>query len=148
MSQFLSSSTYNRFVAFLESLSEKVKGLKCTDTKDKGLDDSSELLVKLTGLFARLDEALDDIPPRKQAQRYGNKAFRDWFDWNKGHAVEFMEAILPESHRDAAVELAGYWCVRFMVMSCCDLVHFTLSSLPLCVRRLRGIVALFPSGCG
>lgn len=49
-----------------------------------------------------------EFPPIEQPQRFGNKAFRQWWAKVNESAVQLSEAVLPEEHRGAAIELAAY----------------------------------------
>ena len=56
-----------------------------------------------------LSDWIDEIPPIQQPMRYGNKAYRDWFDRLAARTEEQMRKVLPEEHAYAAVELSVYF---------------------------------------
>ncbi len=51
---------------------------------------------------------LAEFPPIEQPQRFGNKAFRQWYDKVAASAVALVEPLLPDDKRAAAVELGPY----------------------------------------
>jgi len=51
---------------------------------------------------------VDEVPPIQQPMRYGNKAFRDWFDKAEAGMHTLVEEMLPEQLRPASVEIAPY----------------------------------------
>lgn len=55
-----------------------------------------------------LEAWLAEFPPIEQPQRFGNKAFRLWYDKVTASAVALVEQVLPDDKRAAAVELGPY----------------------------------------
>ncbi|CAH8463022.1 unnamed protein product [Heterobilharzia americana] len=66
-----------------------------------------------------MQQAVNDYPPEEQPQRFGNKAFRNWFAWLKENAVGICTNIFanhgcedfsnpPISFTDALDEVSGY----------------------------------------
>jgi len=64
-------------------------------------------------VIERLSLLVDSIPPTEQPTRFGNKAYRDWFDRMDELSVDFMKVVLPEELHEAAGELASYWVMSF-----------------------------------
>jgi len=60
-----------------------------------------------------LSKWVDDIPPTQQPTRFGNKAYRDWFDKMDETSVDMMKNILPEELQEASGEIAAYWILSF-----------------------------------
>ena len=65
---------YQDLTAFLTAMSVAVKG-KTLQHKCH----VSEMTGRLLKLLEILDTWIDEVPPVDQPQRFGNKAFRDWF---------------------------------------------------------------------
>ena len=59
----------------------------------------------MVNIINTLDGWVDDIPPAKQALRYGNPAYRDWFDKIDDNANSLLLSVLPSELSKAAVEL-------------------------------------------
>lgn len=82
-------AAYSR-VNLLESLQEYLGFVLALNEAVKGKNNSlagvelSEVVVKLIKLLGRLDEMINETPPIKQPQRFGNKAFRAWLDKVQG----------------------------------------------------------------
>jgi len=43
------------------------------------------------GFFSHLEELLQQTPPIQQPMRYGNRAFKDWFDKANAFASKFLD---------------------------------------------------------
>lgn len=69
----------------------------------------SENVEKLLGLLAELDKIVDETPPISQPARFGNAAYRQWYQKFSDHKVEAIKGILPENLRSRAPELAAYY---------------------------------------
>jgi len=105
---FLKSETCQNYINFLQKLADSVKGR------------SNEEVVPITPVINRILDCLDklsvlidQIPPTLQPSRFGNKAFRDWYDKMDETSVDLMKLILPEELHAAAGELAAYWIMCF-----------------------------------
>ena len=46
--------------------------------------------------FAQLHIYLKETPPIQQPMRFGNKAFKDWFEKAKVYTEEFIDKLIPE----------------------------------------------------
>lgn len=62
-------------MGFVNILNEAVKGKKLSD----GVPVSS-VVEKLVELIEKLSRWVDETPPIDQPQRFGNKAFRTWWE--------------------------------------------------------------------
>ena len=56
-------------------MGDAIKGLKIRDVSKQNL----ESVQGLVDLLKTLSDWIDEIPPLQQEQRFGNKAFRDWY---------------------------------------------------------------------
>ena len=53
------------------------------------------------------------FPVSDQPQRFGNAAYRSWFEKMSNESASMCEKILPEELKAAAVELSAYWSDSF-----------------------------------
>ncbi|XP_070531664.1 serine/threonine-protein phosphatase 2A activator-like [Ptychodera flava] len=97
------SQAYRDYMGFVMSLNESVKGKKLTDDCEV-----SEACQKIIDLLAVLDRWIDEIPPIDQPQRFGNKAFRDWFRRLQENAESLIQTSLPTKYQSAVIELETY----------------------------------------
>ncbi|OQR95096.1 serine/threonine-protein phosphatase 2A regulatory subunit B' [Achlya hypogyna] len=104
MRKFIASDAYERHLIFIKHLNESVRGKKISD--DFVVSDS---INAICDLLATLDSWIDDIPPIAQPMRFGNKAFRDWYDRLAQEAHRLHEGLLAQiGMQAAAVELSPY----------------------------------------
>jgi len=75
MAKWLKSEAYQEYTGFIQAVNEAVQGAKISDA----VAQSNERIGSLVHLLERLDGWIDEIPPVQQPQRFGNKAFRLWF---------------------------------------------------------------------
>ena len=88
---------------------------RCGENKkvsDLRSQEPSGTVVRLADMLERLDGMMAEHPPHEQSQRFGNKAFRDFFDAVTTRAPELVRDVLTGSDVDggAVVELAPYLC--------------------------------------
>jgi len=103
LSRFLQSDTYNSFVGFVDALNVSVRGIPTDEYCEE-----SEAMKSILRILNKIFLWIDEYPPMEQAMRYGNTAFRSFYDRLNEDAQEMIEWILPEEHKDAAEELAPY----------------------------------------
>jgi Phosphotyrosyl phosphate activator (PTPA) protein len=101
-------STLRSFVAFTVALSDAVVGVP----------NSRECQVSegCTAVMAALDRLSDfcaETPPVTHAVRYGNPAYRTWFDKMQGAAPELVYNMLGDELGPATVELVPYFLDSF-----------------------------------
>lgn len=97
------SVAYRDLLGFIQALNDAVKGKKISDTYP-----ISETVEKLINLLNTLDKWIDEIPPIDQPQRFGNKAFRDFFKRLKENSLSLVKDLLPEDKQSAAEEISVY----------------------------------------
>nr|CAD7419973.1 unnamed protein product [Timema poppensis] len=97
------SEAYSEIVGFIIALNEAVKGKPLTI--DCLL---AEVPRNLLELLNKLDLWLEETPPVDQPQRFGNQAFRTWFDRLKRGALELLQRALPEQFHRAVPEVMFY----------------------------------------
>ncbi|CAK4085225.1 unnamed protein product [Aphanomyces euteiches] len=101
---FVRSNTYEMIMIFVKALNESVKGKKLTDEIPV-----SQNVESVCTLLATLSTWIDEIPPIAQPMRFGNKAFRDWYDRLVDQSPRMHEAMLqPTELKAAAIELCPY----------------------------------------
>lgn len=62
-------------MGFILAVNEAIKG----KSNSKGMENASREVVKLIEMLNKLDEKIDETPPVQQPQRFGNVAFRTWY---------------------------------------------------------------------
>lgn len=95
-------------MGFILSLNEAIQGKKLSEP----CEDSSSV----KGLLDVLDTLwrwVDETPPSKQTLRYGNPAYRTWFQKMEDGAQELLQKALPPSLYPATTELAPYFTDSF-----------------------------------
>ncbi|ESN96327.1 hypothetical protein HELRODRAFT_163378 [Helobdella robusta] len=97
------SQALHDLLSFICYLNEAVRNKKLTDPCPL-----SETVEGLLELLKTMDVWLDEIPPLDQPQRYGNKAFRDWFKKVQENAVELVKKALDEKYNNAIDEISVY----------------------------------------
>jgi len=97
------SSAYSDLLSFIHVLNESVKGKKLRDPAPH-----SDTIKRLETLLTKLSDQVDATPPIEQPQRFGNKAFRSWYEWLAGAAEEHLKEALQNKFHPAIVELKIY----------------------------------------
>lgn len=97
------SSAYHAVVGFINTVSQAIQGHRITERLPV-----SDQVRDLLNVLARLNAFVDAAPPIDQPQRFGNKAFRDYYNLVRRHTVELLQAALPEHLQRAAVEISFY----------------------------------------
>ncbi|XP_002736325.1 serine/threonine-protein phosphatase 2A activator-like [Saccoglossus kowalevskii] len=97
------SQAYSDYIGFVLTLNESVKSKKLTDECEV-----SETCQKLVEMLNMLDKWIDEIPPIDQPQRFGNKAFRDWFNRMSENVDSLIKPLLPAHYQEAVIELKMY----------------------------------------
>lgn len=68
------SEAYRDLVGFITAINDAVKGKKISDSYPV-----SQTIENLVAMLDKMSNWIDEIPPIDQPQRFGNKAFRDYF---------------------------------------------------------------------
>lgn len=97
------SIAYRDLTGFILAVNESIKGKKI---RDEYL--MSETVQKLSDLIDKLIGWVDEIPPTDQPQRFGNKAFRDFYKKLKDNAEDEIKACLDEKYHKAVPEVTVY----------------------------------------
>ncbi|EPQ50785.1 Phosphotyrosyl phosphatase activator [Gloeophyllum trabeum ATCC 11539] len=102
---FQASQTHKDIVSFIESLNTAVIGVKLTDpvAESPGVLAVLDVLDKVEGI------AKDTPPVDNKASRFGNPAFRTFYDKVQENA-EVLHARLPNLPKEAIQEISVYFC--------------------------------------
>jgi serine/threonine-protein phosphatase 2A activator len=104
----LKRSSLRKFVAFSISLSEAVVGM--TLSEECPLSPNGHAVI---AALDRLSQICKDTPTATHAVRYGNPAFRAWFDSMQAVAPELVYSILGDDLGPATIELVPYFLDSF-----------------------------------
>lgn len=102
------SETYFDLLGFVNSLCMCIQGrnnsYKCQ---------VSPIVQKLLDVLGKIEKLAIETPPVDQPQRFGNIAFRNWFQKLKDNAPLYLTEILPENLHGSIVELLPYFLDSF-----------------------------------
>ncbi|KAJ1676780.1 Serine/threonine-protein phosphatase 2A activator 2, partial [Spiromyces aspiralis] len=99
-----------------------------------------QIVSKLSDVLRKLHETTESVPPIDTKSRFGNPAFRDWYDLVKKNAKEWLSPLTPLP--EALVELEQYFLGSFGSRQRIDYgTGHELSFLALlrCLRKLGAI---------
>ncbi|TDH65035.1 uncharacterized protein CCR75_006832 [Bremia lactucae] len=91
-------------LVFVRHLNESVKGKKISSDYEY-----SPNVQKSVELLDEINSWIDEIPPIQQPMRFGNKAFRTFFDRVAEKTPAMQENMLPSALRGSIIELMAYF---------------------------------------
>jgi len=97
------SEAYQEYLGFILAIGDSIKA--------RTTSEDTEVSVGVGGVIKilnKLDTFVDQNPPLDMQARYGNPAYRDWFEKLESSAHQLIQDILPEHLNSAKVELAPY----------------------------------------
>jgi serine/threonine-protein phosphatase 2A activator len=100
LEKFLKGKTFTKIMDFILALQDSVKS---SNPKETVLP---EKLKPLSNLLDRLEELLKETPPLEDPQRFGNKAFRLWYEKLEQQYDDLMCKIVDPT---LAIELKAYF---------------------------------------
>lgn len=100
LQKFLKSAALKDFMGFVLALNEAAQGQPLSVQTT-----ASSAINSMVGVLDTLNSWVDEIPPAKQALRYGNPAYREWFAKVDDNAYSLLLTVLPSELSHAAVEL-------------------------------------------
>lgn len=103
MARWEKSETYYDLLGFINSLCMCIQG-KSLNYKCK----PSEMVQKLVDMLMKFEKLAIETPPVDEPQRFGNSAFKTFYQKVKDCAVECMKEVLPENLHNAIPELVPY----------------------------------------
>jgi len=105
MFKWLKSEGASRLLDFIMALNQSIANKKKSEFP---LANASPVIQRSVQVIQEMEGWIADIPPQTQAQRFGNKAFRTWFEKLKTEAPSLMEKVLPSTHKRAVIEITPY----------------------------------------
>lgn len=105
------STAYHSLLTFINTISQAIEGLSCTDRSVQ----RSPAIASLLDILGRIEALVDATPPIEQPQRFGNQAFRQLYAAIREQRVQLLETELLSSDalRPAAGECAEYLAESF-----------------------------------
>lgn len=103
MKRWENSETYYDLIGFINSV--------CMCIQGKSLSHKCEVsscVQKLLEMLAKLEKLAMETPPVDQPQRFGNTAFRTWYQKLNDHAATYIREALPENLHAALPEIVPY----------------------------------------
>lgn len=100
LQKFLKSMALKDFMGFILALNEAAQGQPLSAHTS-----ASPAVNSMVQVLDTLNSWVDEIPPAKQALRYGNPAYREWFAKVADNADSLLRTILPPELSQAAIEL-------------------------------------------
>ncbi|CAH0477123.1 unnamed protein product [Peronospora belbahrii] len=100
---FLGSPAQQMILVFVKHLNESVKSKRISSDYEV-----SPNVQKAVDLLNEVNSWIVEIPPIDQPMRFGNKAFRIFYDRVIERTRTMQENMLPEEKRGAVIELAAY----------------------------------------
>lgn len=100
LQKFLKSTAVKDFMGFILALNEAAQGQPLSAQTT-----ASSAINSMVNLLDTLNNWVDEIPPAKQAMRYGNPAYREWFAKVHENAHSLLITVLPPELSQAAIEL-------------------------------------------
>lgn len=90
---FRSSDTYRQLVDFIDQLNTSVKGVTCTAPINV-----SYKCGELIAILNQIEEWVSDFPPqREHKSRFGNPAYRDWYDHLEHEAPLLVQRLVSST---------------------------------------------------
>ncbi|TMW68697.1 hypothetical protein Poli38472_006165 [Pythium oligandrum] len=100
---FLGSKPYEMILMFVKHLNESVRGLRISSEYQVSTN-----VEKAVQLIQEINGWIDEIPPIQQPMRFGNKAFRTFYDRVVERSTDLLKELLPEELHGAIIELTAY----------------------------------------
>ncbi|CAM9762660.1 unnamed protein product [Ascophyllum nodosum] len=112
LNHFQNSKTYSELMAFIRLCNDAVMGVRISSLQHT--DGGSESVGRIVGMLQQMATWVDDIPPIDEPMRFGNKAFRQWYQKLEEKAGGMVDSILQGSaHEAATIELVPYLLASF-----------------------------------
>lgn len=103
------STAYYDIIGFINALSQAIQGKKLSQKLEQ-----SPIADNIVRIFEEdLNKMVDETPPLDQPQRFGNKAYRDWFEKMKSQSFGLLKEALPEKFHSALIEISAYFVESF-----------------------------------
>ncbi|KAH7827251.1 phosphatase 2A activator [Monocercomonoides exilis] len=99
------TEAYRRLLSFIARVNESICSKKLRDP----IPPFHRALNAAIDVLDQLNQLIEQNPPEKQSQRYGNPAYRKWHAAIEAKAGEFMESILGEEMKVEKETLIPYF---------------------------------------
>jgi serine/threonine-protein phosphatase 2A activator len=104
MARWEKSETFYDLLGFINSV------CMCIQGKSNSYNCQVPPVVqKFIDMLEKIEKLAMETPPLDQPQRFGNTAFRAWYQKLKDNASPFLKEVLPESLHDAIPEILPYF---------------------------------------
>lgn len=103
MKKWENSEAYYDLLGFINAICMCIQG-KTLSYKCQ----MSPCAQKLVEMLEKLEKLAIETPPIDQPQRFGNVAFKTWYQKMEENSVAFLKEVLPESLHEAVKELVPY----------------------------------------
>nr|VZI08080.1 unnamed protein product [Spirometra erinaceieuropaei] len=105
LARWKKSLAYVEITNFVETVNTAVVSRSISEDQKH-----SENISKVTVLISKLDDHISEVPLDQDVQRFGNKAFRTWFQWLSENAGAFCSEMLScqEISESDKQEIATY----------------------------------------
>ena len=99
------SDSYFEYLGFILAIGDSVKGRKIKE--NIGVSDKSQ---KVLDLLSTLKQYINDCSPIEMKTRYGNPAYRDWYEKLESSADELLENVVGDEikRKGGVAELIPY----------------------------------------
>lgn len=112
LNYFKHSKTYSELMAFVILCNDAVIGLRVSSLQRSSA--SNDIVDRIVAMLQQMTTWVNDIPPIDEPMRFGNKAFRQWYQKLEQEAGGMVDSILQGSgHEAATVELVPYLLASF-----------------------------------
>ncbi|KAL6297036.1 hypothetical protein ACE6H2_005178 [Prunus campanulata] len=106
--RFHDSFSGKHFLGFVAALSDSIRAKKISDPCHE-----STTIATIVSILQTLIQWVDEIPPTKQAARYGNVSFRSWHERLSQTSDSLMLQFLPEHLHASTIEIVPYFTDSF-----------------------------------
>ncbi|CAG9771938.1 unnamed protein product [Ceutorhynchus assimilis] len=104
MQKWDKSEAYFEYLGFIFAINDSIKGI----SNSNGSAKASENINKVCMLLDTLSKWVDEIPAIEQNQRFGNVAFKTWYNQLKEEAIELLQSVLPSELYRSIPEIMVY----------------------------------------
>lgn len=108
MAAWEKSQAYYDIIGFINAISQSIQGKKLSVKLEP-----SPIADNLVAVFDKLNKLVDETPPLDQPQRFGNKAYRDWFAKMQESSMDLLKSALPNEFHAALIEIQAYFVESF-----------------------------------
>ncbi|RZC35864.1 PTPA and/or DBP domain containing protein [Asbolus verrucosus] len=99
------SEAYFEYLGFILAINDAIKG----KSNSRGSENCSDAVLKVVTLLDKLDKKIDETPPIQQPQRFGNIAFRTWYQKLKDDSLVLLQEVLPKNLFQSIPEIVSYF---------------------------------------